>query len=304
MKSIMNKIRLAALMAAAATLFGGCEKENDNAVDNTPVAARITSGIDGMATRAAGTAWAADDAIGVTGMSGTVEYKNVKYVTTDGDGVFTPDGGADNNIYFQNKEDVTFTAYYPYTGTNGTAAGVITATTYPQTPEEQAKYDFLFDTATGSSANPNVQFRFKHCMSRLVLNFQPGNGISSLGDIRYSLYIIQIDGTFDTTTGEAKADIHETGLRQDVPSTTPGMSSSLILFPQNKSRVSITILMGEVQYSGTIDFPASPADGTKGIEAGKCYTYNIKVNNSTLTISPATIDNWGEGGSENIDSTN
>ena len=124
MKSV-NQIRFVALMAAAATLFGGCEKESDNTVDNTPVAARITSTIDDMATRAVNTAWTAGDAIGVSGKSGEKPYVNVKYVTTAGRGEFTAvnDAGKDNNIYFQNKNDVTFTAYYPYDGANGTDPG-------------------------------------------------------------------------------------------------------------------------------------------------------------------------------------
>lgn len=88
MKSV-NQIRFVALMAAAATLFGGCEKESDNTVDNTPVAARITSTIDDMATRAVNTAWTAGDAIGVSGKSGEKPYVNVKYVTTAGRGEFT-----------------------------------------------------------------------------------------------------------------------------------------------------------------------------------------------------------------------
>lgn len=109
MKSV-NQIRFVALVAAAATLFGGCEKESDNTVDNTPVAARITSTIDDMTTRAAGTAWAAGDAIGVSGRTGIVEYIHVKYVTTAGDGVFTVvnDAGQDNDIYFQDKNNMTF----------------------------------------------------------------------------------------------------------------------------------------------------------------------------------------------------
>ena len=189
MKSV-NQIRFVALVAAAAILAGGCEKESDNTVDNAPVAARITSTIDDMATRAAGTAWAAGDAIGVSGRTGTVEYIHVKYVTTAGDSKFTVvnDAGQDNDIYFLNKDDVTFTAYYPYDGENGTAPGtngILSKTITPteQTADGQAKFDYLFATATGSSATPDVKFQFKHCMSRIILNFQRGNGIASLDDL-------------------------------------------------------------------------------------------------------------------------
>lgn len=91
MKSV-TPIRMSAILMAAPFLFAGCEKENENRVDNQPVKARITSTIDGMATRAAGTAWAAGDRIGITATKadGTVLLSNAPYVTTDGNGTFTP----------------------------------------------------------------------------------------------------------------------------------------------------------------------------------------------------------------------
>lgn len=283
-------------------LTAGCS--SDPYPDSPPVAARITSTIDGMATRATGTTWAPGDAIGITQTSGTMKCNNRKYVTLSGNGVFTPDGGASNNIYFQNQDDVTFTAYYPYTGENGTSAGVINANTKVQTPEGQAKFDFLFATATGSSANPDVPFQFKHCMSRLTLNFQPGEGISSLSDLEYWLSSLNTEGRFDTTTGEAKVILSsQVQFYETVPFNASVMSSSLILFPQAKTRATIEIIMGGVYYRGTINFPTYPGSSTdNGMEAGKCYIYNVKVNNTGLTISPATVDVWEPGSSQNIDS--
>lgn len=310
MKSIMNKIRLAAFMATVAILAGRCEKKSDNAVDNTPVAARITSAIDGMATRAAGTAWAAGDAIGVTATSATMDYTNIKYLTTDGNGTFTPDGGADNNIYFQDKDDVAFTAYYPYSGKNGTAPnpdGKInkTISNVDQAPDAQPQIDYLFATATASSANPNVRFQFRHCMSRLTLHFQPGEGISSLSALEYTLGAFAEDGSFDTTTGKTEVERNSSiSYDQAVPYNDQGMSSSLILYPQDINRADIKITMNSVDYKGTIDFPIYPGGSKQGMEPGKHYTYNIKVNNTSLTINPASIGNWEDGGSQDIPTTN
>lgn len=310
MKSIMNKIRLAAFMATVAILAGGCEKESDNTVDNTPVAARITSAIDGMATRAAGTAWAAGDAIGVTATSATMDYTNIKYLTTDGNGTFTPDGGADNNIYFQDKDDVAFTAYYPYSGKNGTAPGADgriskTISSADQTPDAQPQIDYLFATATTNSAAPNVRFQFRHCMSRLTLHFQPGEGISSLSALEYTLGAFANDGYLYTTTGETEVERNSSiSYDQAVPYNDQGMSSSLILYPQDINRADIKITMNSVDYKGTIDFPIYPGGSKQGMEPGKHYTYNIKVNNTSLTINPASIGNWEDGGSQDIPTTN
>lgn len=308
MKSV-NQIRFVALVAAAAILLGGCEKESDNTVDNVPVAARITSTIDDMATRAAGTAWAAGDAIGVsTSLMGGVVYTNVKYHTpTAGSGAFTVVNGKgeDNDIYYQDKSDVKFTAYYPFYGSNGTAPGAKgiiskTITDADQTADGQAEFDYLFATATGSVANPTVKFQFRHCMTRIVLNFLPGNGIASLSDLTYTIKALALEGTFNTKTG-ATAGTATGDLTLSVPYNAAAMSSTLIVFPQQANGANISITMNGVNYTGTIDFPEN-ADNNKQRElrAGYSYTYNVKVNNGTLGIEPADINEWGEGGNTDI----
>lgn len=307
MKSITNKIRLAILVAATALLAAGCGKESDNAVDNAPVTARITSTIDAMETRAAGTAWDIGDAIGITTTSNTgVKYTNIKYRATTAGGDFTPAGSMlQDEIYFQNRENVTFAAYYPYDGANGTAPGTNADGILPknitaadQTSTGQAKFDYLFATATGSFASPNVKFQFKHCMTRLVLNFLPGNGFDSLDALTYTIGALALNGTFDTLTGVAK--MTETGgtgrLILSVPYSADGMSSTLIVFPQQADKADIIIAMNGETYTGTIDFPENSANNNvRELLAGHSYTYNIKVNDSVLIISPANIDDW-EGG--------
>lgn len=305
----VSQIWLLAAMTVVTTLFGGCE--NTNPADNAPVTARISSTINAMPTRAAGTVWAAGDAIGVSGMSGKQPYVNVKYVSTTGNDVFVPDGGSTNDIYFQDKTDVDFTAYYPYNGTNGTIPGTNgiiskTITAADQTAERQTQYDFLFARAIGSAATPNVQFQFRHCMSRIVLNFLPGYGIVSLSDIIYSINTLSLRGTFDTRTGTVTGTTMLESLTLPIPYDASGMSSTLIVFPLQKSNnVVIDIIMGERTYRGTIDFPANPDNNNlPELVSGYSYTYNIRINNATLTITPATINEWGDDGSENIDSTN
>ena len=297
----VNQIRFVAFVAAAATLFGGCEKESDNTVDAAPVAARITSTIDAMETRAANTSWAEGDAIGITTtyMNG-VKYTNIKYHTTTTTGGFTPAGSTPHDtIYFQNKENVTFTAYYPYDGTNGTAPGTNadgiltkTITAAGQTAAGQTEFDFLFATATGSSTSPNVEFRFRHCMSRLVLNFLPGNGITSLCDLEYTISNLAFQGTFDTGTGETQ--MTEAGsLTLSVPYDASAMYSTLIVFPQQAFSADIRIAMNNADYTGTIDFPENPANSNvHEFAPGHSYTYNITVHDTELTIKLADIKDW------------
>lgn len=309
MKSV-TPIRLSAILMATAFLFAGCEKENENTVDNQPVKARITSVIDGMATRASGTAWAPGDRIGITAKKadGTVLFTNMPYVTTEGDGVFTPEGEA---FYFQDKDEVTFTAYYPFTESSYMADDrwimFLTGGLESQKPENQPKYDVLFATTTGSSSSPDLQLRFCHCMSRFVLRFLPGTGVASLDDITYELSGIITGGIFNTLTGETI--VNETSV--SVGLTVPGsnaseLTSPLILFPQqSEDDKTLTLTMRGKTYTATFKFKENPNNGNvRELAAGHTYTYNVKINNTSMTITPATISNWEEGGSENIDSTN
>lgn len=309
MKSV-TPIRMSATLMAAAFLLAGCDKENENTVDNQPVKARITSVIDGMSTRASGTAWAPGDRIGITATKadGTVLLSNAPYVTTDGNGTFTPEG---DEFYYQDGDDVTFTAYYPFaessyiTDDGGMMFQI--GGLESQKPENQPKFDFLFATTTGSSSSPDLQLRFRHCMSRFVLRFLPGTGVASLDDITYELSGIITGGIFNTLTGETI--VNETSV--SVGLTVPGsnaseLTSPLILFPQqSEDDKTLTLTMRGKTYTATFKFKENPNNGNvRELAAGHTYTYNVKINNTSMTITPATISNWEEGGSENIDSTN
>ena len=326
MKSI-KEIRLMAATAAALLLLAGCEKESNNVVENGPVAARIHTVIDPMtsgpgssggsgtdgtpATRAAGTAWTANDAIGITAThaEGTKLLDNAHYLTPGGDGKFEAEDG--EVFYFTDNAEVDFTAYYPWTAPdkleNGIIHDVFTGAAY-QTPEKQPEIDFLFAPATGSATNPDVKLQFRHCMSRVVLRFLPGDGISTLDDIEYTLFGMILDGTFNTLTGEVKS---EGTFSDRLTLTVPGdgaaeLSSPLILFPMlgNDLR-SLKLTMRGTTYTATYQLPQNPLNNNvRGLFAGHSYTYNVRINNTTMTISQATISDWGDGGSEDITSTN
>lgn len=326
MKSI-KEIRLIAATAAALLLLAGCEKESNNTVENGPVAARIHTVIDAMtsgpgssggsgtngtpATRAAGTAWTKNDAIGITAThtDGTKLLNNACYLTPNGDDKFEAEDGS--VFYFTDNAEVDFTAYYPWTATdeleNGIIHDVFTGATN-QTPENQPKIDFLFATATGSATNPDVKLQFRHCMSRIVLRFLPGEGIAELGDIEYTLFGMILDGTFNTLTGEVKS---EGTFSDRLTLTVPGngaaeLSSPLILFPMlDNDQRTLGLTMRGTKYTATYQLPQNPQNNNvRGLFAGHSYTYNVKINNTTMTISPATINPWEDGGSQNIDSTN
>ena len=188
--------------AALALSLAACNNDNENLNDG-PVAAQFTAAIGDNVTATTrvsgtdGTKWDKGDCIGITGGY----YSNVPYVT-EGNGNFGP--ASDDIIFFDNTDEVTFRAYYPYKDDNEMTEGKIAATTDAKAQAVQTRHDFLFaNGAKGSTYSPEVKFTganaFSHCMSRITLNFIGGSGVTipTDGPTSNTLKGLVRPGTFD-----------------------------------------------------------------------------------------------------------
>ena len=294
MNTRLLPIAVLALCAAACT--------NDNEVtDNGSVAAVINAEIsDAVSTRASGTAWAERDKIGIS--ESRFGYTNVPYRWESGK--FTPTGPT---IFFQDDDPTTFSAYYPYDADGGT----LTATTDATAQQNQPAIDFLYATgATASTHNPEVNFTddtdaggkdcsFHHCMSQITLTFKEGSGVdfSTIQPTGYTLSGLMLTGSFDTTTGTAETDDATAAQDLDMTLTNGALTSSVILFPQTKASIGLSVYYNSQPYTATLTIP----DGA--LKAGNNYTYTVTVRNKDLSVSSATISDWNpvNGGNVNAD---
>lgn len=285
--------------AALALALAACTNDNENLNDG-PVAAVINAEIsDAVATRASGTAWAERDEIGIS--ESRFGYANVLYRWENGK--FTPAGTI---IFFQDDDPTTFSAYYPYDADGGT----LTATTDATAQQNQPAIDFLYATgATASTHNPEVNFTddtaaggtdcsFHHCMSQITLTFEAGSGVSftAIKPVSYTLSGLTLTGSFDTETGIAKAD--EDAQTANLTMELDGaLTSSVILFPQTKASIGLSVYYNSQPYTATLTIP----DGA--LKAGNNYTYTVTVRNKDLSVSSATISDWNRvnGGNVNAD---
>ena len=285
---------------------------NEDNVDNVnkgPVEARISANIESLATRAAGTAWTDGDAIGVTGTSGSQLYDNVQYVysaTTQPN--FTLASG-ESPIYFQNTDDVTFTAYYPYaesvSTTSASISKTISAADQSTTPDSetgftpQSQIDYLYGTGTGGvGTNGEVNFTFNHKMSQLVLNFIVGDDVNLNDLANYTLQGLKMQGTFDTSDGEASADAEAQAADLTINAETgyydaTNHTSTLILFPQAATSATLCVSLGGQTYTATLNFPTASA--VQGLESGYSYTYNVTVSKDEMVVAKADIYPWQAG---------
>lgn len=309
------------LVAALALTLAACSNdETEKQVTNEPTAARFYGEISDATTRAAGTAWTADDAIGVTGKSGDITYTNIKYKFAEAGkpfGVAT----AGNTIYYQDYQSVNFTAYYPFSGTEKSAAQTVSKTIEAADQDvtnksveskftPQSQIDFLYGTGTGARGTDDgkVEFDFEHKMSKLILNFTQGNEVDLNDLTQYKLDGLEMNGTFNPADGTAAANTTETTKTLTIASTdgnfTPASSaqvpSSLILFPQTASTATLTVTLDGKTYTATLTLPAKTAPATgNGLESGKKYTYNVTIGTKEMIVSEADITDWTEGVSGN-----
>lgn len=315
MKVLRNLVMMTAVLSLTA-----CSNDENEALDG-PVAAKITASIGGeVKTRAIDQNWTATDAIGVraVSVSGTTtgvtsemvdKYKNVKYTNGNAgtSGTFTSDDG----IWFEDaQETVTFAAYYPYQessaknvlpGTDGVVTGGNTSS-LNDTQVNQEKVDFLFATgATASKSASTVQFsdanQFQHKMARIILNVKLGDGFTSKEPSQISALTLGgliHEGTFNVTTGEAKASNTATAISDwsilNNYKTTPTdtYSYSMIVYPQTLSSALIfTAVVNSQNYVNSISI--KPA-----LAAGNSYEYTITINKTGLVVSGCTIADWNK----------
>ena len=299
--SMKSKIYLA---AALALILAACNKNRETVVpEDGTVAAKISAEIGGVRTRAAGNEWAQNDVIGISTVDGTKTlYANIPYKYSGT--AFQADGAG---IYFQSREEVTFNAYYPFTGAAGTSAGTIAANTGTenQSAPAQACIDFLF--AAGAKAktdSPVVAFTdkssaggpdnsFKHRMSQITLKLIEGDDMTFADKLSgYTIKGLLLDGTFDRETGIAsvRADSETDDLSMplsDVTTTEKTYTTApVILFPQAVSNEKIVL---EVVVDG-ITYTASLSLGA--LDAGSNYIFPVTVRKTGMSAGEAEITPW------------
>ena len=286
-------------LAALGIALTACTNDNE-AMDKGSVPAEIKAEISAPAdSHADDTQWRDADEIGVS--ESRFGFTNVPYVMTNGK--FEP---TRETIFFLDDEPTTFSAYYPYNAKGGT----LTATTDSAAQQNQPDIDFLYATgATASTHNPEVNFTddtdaggqdcsFHHCMSQISLTFEAGSGVefSTIQPESYTLSRLVLTGNFDTETGIAKAD--ENAQEADLAMELDGaLSSSVILFPQTKASIGVTVVFNGNKYNATLSIP----EGT--LKAGNNYTYTVTVRNMGLSIGSAVISDWNpvSGGEVNAE---
>ena len=289
----MTKFFALALLAGAMV---SCSTEDTApSTQNDKVAVQFTGGIS-VNTRAAGEAWAAGDKIGIfmieagKPLSADAIKEGVDNVCyqTSGSSSFSPIPNG-KTIYFPIDGNVDFYSYYPQTTVNDYKVSLDVT---DQTKQEAI--DFMYAKTTGcNKATPQVDLKFFHKLSNLVLDVQPGNGLTQedLEKMTVKVKGQNTKATFNLVDGtisgeESPADI-------TMKTTEAGKLYEAILLPtEEESRVI------EFSLNNGHDAPFLWTMPVK-LEGGNRYHYTVvKLSRSAVDIS-GTIEPWTEAGDNN-----
>ena len=211
--------------------------------------------------------------------------------------------------YFQDREMVTFNAYYPYDATLTATAHTIDINTRAEyqksktiegTNIEWRTNDYLFASAETNVIEPSVSYTgnnaFNHVMTQVVFVFNAGtdDGVSDLSALSgYKIATpLVMDGSFDAATGKATPDANAKAEEIEMTVTGPAAielsADPLILLPQTISGSKLEL---EVAYNGET-YKAELNAPTAGLQAGYSYTYNVTIKNTELEVTNASINAW------------
>ena len=292
----MTKFFALALLAGAMV---SCSTEDTApSTQNDKVAVQFTGGIS-VNTRAAGVAWADGDKIGIF-MTGAKQplsadaikegVDNVCYQSNGSIG-FSPVSGG-KTVFFPIDGDVDFYSYYPQTTVNDYKVALNMAD-----QKSQEAIDFMYAKTTGcNKAKPQVDLKFNHKLSKLVLNVQAGNGLTEddLNKLKVTIKDQNTTATFNLVDGLISDEGNPTNIQ--MKAVQVGKIYEAILLPTNSTTREI-----EFDLDNDHDAPFVWKMDSE-LKGGNLYNYTtVKLTRSTVDMS-GTIESWNEvrNNNENI----
>ena len=292
----MTKLFALALLAGAMV---SCSTEDTApSTQNDKVAVQFTGGIS-VNTRAAGVAWADGDKIGIfmTGANQPLSADAIKEgvdnvcYQSNGSIAFSPVSGG-KTIFFPIDGDVDFYSYYPQTTVNNYKVALNMAD-----QKSQEAIDFMYAKTTGCHKSiPQVELKFNHKLSKLILNVQPGNGLTQddLNNLTVTIKDQNTTATFNLADGVISGEGNPDNIQ--MKAVQVGKIYEAILLPTATTTREI-----EFNLNNGHDAPFVWKMDSE-LEGGNLYNYTtVKLTRTTIEMT-GTIESWNEvkNNNENI----
>ena len=286
----MKKIVTFFALALLAGIMVSCNNENSPMAQDEKIAVQFTGGIN-VSTRAAGVAWADGDKIGIfmTAAKETLSANSIKEgvdnvaYETNGGLSFSPISGG-KTIYYPIDGDVDFYAYYPQTTVNNYKVALNVAD-----QSKQEAIDFMYAKTTGcNKAIPQVELKFSHQLSWLVLNVQAGNGLTEddLANLTVTIEDQNTTATFNLVDGTLSDEGNPNNIT--MKTVEAGKVYEAILLPTTSETRKIVFNLNtgyDAPFVWTME---------SDLKGGNRYNYTtVKLTRTSVDIM-GTIESWNE----------
>ena len=284
---LSNLFYVGALSALALT---SCKSNDDNSEWLGSDGVNFTSYIEGLTSRASGSAWNDGDRVGIFMTAGADEFANREY-TASAAGNLTPAGQA---LKWPEEGSASFMAYYPYTAS-------LSGKTYTVNVTDQAdpkKIDLLYSNNAADIANgETVNLAFKHQLSQIVINVEKDATIESTNGLAIAISGMDTQASFDLNDGTLTPGGNKGNIAMNV--NAEGTQAEAIVIPAAD--------LSGAKMTFTLQGMSFDYDVTGTYEAGTKYTYKATLSvlngQPTVTMGTATIEDWKDqaGGDINVD---
>ena len=212
---------------------------------------------------------------------------NVCYQTS-GSSAFSPISGG-KTIFFPIDGDVDFYSYYPHTTVSDYKVALNVA---DQTSQEAI--DFMYAQTKGCHKSiPQVELKFNHMLSNLVLNVQPGNGLTEddLNKLKVTIKDQNTTATFNLADGVISGEGNPANIQ--MKTVKVGKKYEAILLPTKSTTREIEF---DLDNGHDAPFVWTMATDLKG---GNLYNYTtVKLTRTGVELS-GTIKPWNEVKNDN-----
>lgn len=283
--------KLFPLALAAAATMASCNGKVSPEAQDDKVAVQFGSSI--TASRAVNDKWTAGDQIGIFMVEENEilskdaireDADNIAY-KTEGDGAFSP-VAAEQIIYFPMNGDVDFYAYYPYTPEVNDYRIALDLTDQ----SNQEALDLMFAKVSGcNKSNPKVELQFSHLLSNLILEVQPGTGLTQadLAELTVKVKDANTKATFNLVDGTISGE--ETPKGFTMKTVEAGKRYEAILFPTESESREIEFDLNN-DHDGPFTWTMKSA-----LKGGSQYHHLVTLSRTAAEVS-GSIKPWDNGG--------
>lgn len=283
--------KLFPLALVAAATMASCNGKVSPEAQDDKVAVQFGSSI--TASRAVNDKWTAGDQIGIFMVEENEvlskdaireDADNIAY-KTDGSGAFSP-AAEEETIYFPMAGDVDFYAYYPHTAEVYDYRIALDLSDQ----SNQEALDLMYAKVRGrNKSNPKVELKFSHLLSNLILEVQPGTGLTQADLAKLTVKVKDADtkAMFNLVDGTISGE--ETPEGFTMKTVEAGKRYEALLFPTtSESR--------EIEFDLNNDHDA-PFTWTmkSALKGGSQYHHQVTLSRTAAEVS-GSIKPWGNGG--------